>query len=222
MSLSEIAAKTGLNAGTCANIIKTLVARNYLEKVGRFEGYRIGRKMYGITGESSKNELLIEASLAQMQALTGKLNENTLLCVLSGDKRIVIKRIQSDNELQANTAKEKKVWDTASGRLLVAMLEEEELHQFIESFGLPTKQEWADAAGMKSFQQSIKLIRKQGYSIQVTKEHILGIAFPVYAKGKVVASLGMYMPESRCNASGIKEIISLIKKSAKIISRSLQ
>ena len=100
-------------------------------------------------------------------------------------------------------------------RKILVALEEEELHQFIESFGLPTKQEWADAAGMKSFQQSIKLIRKQGYSIQVTKEHILGIAFPVYAKGKVVASLGMYMPESRCNASGIKEIISLIKKSAK-------
>ena len=33
-SLGEIAAYTGLNSGTCANIMKTLVRRNYVEHLG--------------------------------------------------------------------------------------------------------------------------------------------------------------------------------------------
>ena len=32
-SLSEISEKLDLNSGTCANIIKTLVSRNYINKI---------------------------------------------------------------------------------------------------------------------------------------------------------------------------------------------
>ena len=38
-ALGEIASDLDLNAGTCANIIKTMVARKYLEKIDKQKGY---------------------------------------------------------------------------------------------------------------------------------------------------------------------------------------
>jgi DNA-binding IclR family transcriptional regulator len=51
-TLSEIAEKLQLNPTTCANIIKTMVTRNYLEQVGYKKGYRLGAKAFHLTGKS--------------------------------------------------------------------------------------------------------------------------------------------------------------------------
>ena len=40
--LSEIATAVELNAGTCANILKTLVYRNYVEQSGTKKRYKLG------------------------------------------------------------------------------------------------------------------------------------------------------------------------------------
>ena len=40
--LSEIANELELNHGTCANILKTLVQRGYVEQMGLKKGYKLG------------------------------------------------------------------------------------------------------------------------------------------------------------------------------------
>ena len=49
-SLSEIADQLQLNRTTCANIVKTLVTRNYLEQTGYRRGYRLGSKVFHLAG----------------------------------------------------------------------------------------------------------------------------------------------------------------------------
>ena len=182
--LGDIAETLKLNPGTCANIIKTLVQRGYLEKLEKQRGYRLGQKAYSLSGNEGYERGLIEVAKEEMDALTQKLNENSLLCVLKGDKRIVIRRVQSNNELQANTSTEKKVWDSASGRLLIAMLSDNGLESFIDKFGLPSKEEWSGASELKAFYRQIAKIREQGFAMQITVNHILGIALPLYRDGK--------------------------------------
>ena len=219
--LGDIAAALKLNLGTCANIIKTLVDRNYLEKLDKQRGYRLGQKAYSLSGNEGYERGLIEAAKEEMDALTQKLNENSLLCVLKGDKRIVIRRVQSNNELQANTATEKKVWNSASGRLLIAMLSDEQLEIFIDKYGLPSKEEWETASELKAFYKQIAKVREQGYAMQLTKNQILGIALPLYRNEKVIASLSMYMPASRFSKSDTERIVRLLKRSAERISKNI-
>ena len=59
-SLGEIANSLNLNASTCANIIKTLVNRGYLEQKAIKQGYKLGAQAYYLTGNfSNRKELLL-------------------------------------------------------------------------------------------------------------------------------------------------------------------
>ena len=42
LGLTEIADSVELNHGTCANILKTLVLRGYVEQAGAKKGYKLG------------------------------------------------------------------------------------------------------------------------------------------------------------------------------------
>ncbi|WP_336515819.1 IclR family transcriptional regulator [Pollutibacter soli] len=220
-SLGEIAEKLNLNAGTCANIIKTMVDRKYIEKLDKQKGYLLGPMAYAISGNEGYNKSLVDAAREEMEGLTSLLNENSLLCIIKGDARVVIFKVQSDNDLQANTAREKRVYDTSSGRLLLSMLTDEEIEKFIERYGVPSKEEWEGAADKKGLLKQISKIRKDGYALQITRNQIIGIALPINSGKKTIASLSVYMPVSRYNNMNKLDLIKQIRKSADRISKKL-
>jgi DNA-binding IclR family transcriptional regulator len=219
--LGEIATDLKLNAGTCANIIKTLVIRKYLEKIDKQKGYCLGARAYEITGNEGYQKDLVNAAKEELEILTKKINENSLLCVLQGNTRAVVLRVQSKNDLQANTASEKKAYDTASGRLLVALLPETELEKYLEKYGLPSPEEWDGVTSIKTFRKQLNKIKEQGYAEQVTVNQIIGIALPVFKNGKAIAAVSVYMPVLRFNNLKKQDIIKLIGKATDKINRKL-
>jgi len=221
-SLGEIAGHLDLNAGTCANIIKTMVTRRYIEKIDKQKGYCLGSMAYRLTGNDGYQKRLVDAAREEMEMLTRKTNENSLLCMISDDMRVVIHKVQSDNDLQANTAREKRVYDTSSGRLLIAFMGEEELEKFIEKYGLPSKNEWDGVSDKKSLFKQISKIRKDGYASQITSNQIIGLAFPVHQGERIMASLSVYMPVIRYNNANQSNILKQIQKAADRISEKLE
>ena len=219
--LGDIASDLNLNAGTCANILKTLVTRGYLEKIDKQRGYCLGPKGYSIGGNEGYQKGIVDSAKDEMELLTKKTNENSLLCILRGNMRAVIFRVQSKNDLQANTATEKHAYDSASGRLLVAMLPDAELQKFVATHGLPDPDMWDGVTDERSFKKHIKKIRTQGYAIQTTVKQIVGIAFPVYKDERVVASVSIYMPAFRFSNVNKADIIRLISKTTEKISKKL-
>jgi len=220
-SLSEIAEKLELNSGTCANIIKTLVTRKYIEKLDKKKGYCLGAKSYGLTGNEGYKKDLTEAAKEVLELLTKKINENSLLAVLDQDMRREIVRVMSTHPIQASTASEKRAYDSSSGRALIAMLSDAELEKFIKQYGMPKKGEWEGVKDEKTLMQQIIKIRDQGYATQLTSGNIVGLAVPVYKSDKVIASLSVYMPQFRYTKSNKSEVIDLLKQASKNISKKL-
>ncbi len=220
--LGEIAGDLKLNAGTCANIIKTLTVRQYLEKIDKQKGYCLGARAYGLTGTEGYRKKLVYAAKEEMELLTQKMNENSLLCILKGEIRLVIHKTQSSNDLQVNTSAEKKAYDTASGRLLVAMQSTEEIEKYIDKYGLPATDVWQGITDKKYFLKQLAKIRKEGYAMQVTSKQIVGVALPVYENKAVIASLSVYMPLFRFNSFDRQDIIKQVKRRADRISRKLE
>src|SRR3546814_1707048 len=70
--LGEIASELGLNHATCANIIKTMVTRNYLEQLGPKKGYKLGYMAYQVVGNSSFEDKLKRAASEPMEGLTAR------------------------------------------------------------------------------------------------------------------------------------------------------
>ncbi len=198
-SLSDIADKLQLNHTTCANILKTLVTRNYIEQVGYKKGYRLGAMAYHLTGSFSFRKDLVQLAKKQMEELVEELNETCILSVLrkSDLKRVVLYEVQSQNELSVRTTLEKDAYNAATGRLLLSFQPEKEIDKIIEKFGLPTRISWPEATTVENLKHELNKIRQDGIVHQYDSNHIVGLSMPIMKDEKMIASLGIYMPEIR-------------------------
>src|SRR6218665_454863 len=219
--LSEIANELGLNAGTCANILKTMVERKYVEKLDKQRGYCLGPMAYSLSRNSAYRKELIAAAKPEMEWLTKKLNGNTLLSVLEGEDRLVLSKVYGNNELQINSSDKKRAYDTASGQLLIALLDEDEFEDFQAKYGLPTGEEWKDAQNIKKLKEQLRKIRKDGFAVHTSSKHAIGFAVPIYKNDKAIAALSLYLPNIRFELSRKEEFLKLASRSAKKISDRL-
>lgn len=84
LSLSEIADSLQLNHGTCANILKTLVNRNYVEQIGAKKGYKLGYMAYQLTNSYTYYAELKEIAKPLIERLRDSINETVILSIIEG------------------------------------------------------------------------------------------------------------------------------------------
>lgn len=220
-SLTEVAEAAGLNQGTCANIMKTMVNRRYLDQVGPKKGYCLGSRAYWLTGNTSYRKDILEAARPPMLHLSRQLEESCLLAVLNGDQRLIIHRELCDQPLQVQTADEKHAYDSASGRLLVSTLPDSELVKFKNRYALPTPDVWEEAASEPKFYNQIQLIRDRGYAYQESLRQVIGYAVGVYRQDEVIASLSVYLPMYRHTPEKAAVVLKSLQQAAQQIGNKL-
>lgn len=220
-SLTEIAEQQQLNMGTCANILKTLVTRRYIEQVGHKKGYRLGAMAYHLTRNNAYKRDLILAAEEPMQQLTQAINETSLLAITLDARRITLHSVECDHDIQARGKIDRPIYDSATGRLLLAYQPEAEQMRFIRTYGLPTEEYWPEATTESKLMQALAGIRQEALSIVVTRRQIVGIAVPVYQQQNVVAALGVFLPEIRYTERHKEQIILEMKQAASDIHHNL-
>ncbi|WP_339867035.1 IclR family transcriptional regulator [uncultured Algoriphagus sp.] len=220
-SLTEIADALELNHATCANIIKTMVNRNFIDQIGHKKGYRLGFMVFQIAGNTYYEQELLKAASHEMELLTAAINETCLLGVLKKDIRVAIHQVIANNELNVKSSLEKSAYNSASGRVLVASLSNTLLQEYVEKYGIPSADFWKEGATLAGFKKEVQKIKEQGYATQTTKSHIVGIAVPIYKQNTVVASLSIYLPESRFIEMTRSNILATLNKAANSISKRL-
>jgi DNA-binding IclR family transcriptional regulator len=218
--LAEIANHLKLNHGTCANIIKTLLIRDYIEKNEK-KGYGLGTMLYSLTGDNSYSIDIINASRDALTSLMQSINENCMIGILRNDVRVSLNDVYAEQELQVINKREKKAFLTASGRVLLAYLSENKINDYILNYGLPSDEVWAGVQSETDFKRALLDIRKAGYALQMAKSGILGVAMPVEQNGEVVAGLGVFLPKFRFDESNRENILEQMKKTAEEISQQL-
>lgn len=216
-TLTEISESLDFNQATCANILKTLVSRNYVEHMGRKKGYKLGHMAFNLP----YNQDLILAAKEVMEDLTAKLNETSLLGVLRNQKRFILHLVNSDQDLQVRSRSERNVYETATGRLLLAYQSNKERNNFIASSGLPLEQVWKEGITAEALHEALDKIAKDELVITYSVKHIIGLAVPIRKSGKVIAALGIFLPEIRFSAAKKKEIVQAMKAAAKLIMETL-
>jgi len=221
IQLIKIAENAGLSQPTTANIVKTLVIKNYLEQVGRKEGYRLGVNAFHLTGNLSYNQNLILAAKDLMEDLTRQLNETCLMGVIRNNKRYVLHAVQSDQDLQVRIRTEAEIYQTASGRLLVAYLAEKELDKLIQAVGLPSAQIWPGVQTREALEKTLAKIRKEEFVQTSNPHHIAGFAIPIYKNKQVIASLSVFLPESRVTPANKANTTKAMQRTANKIKERL-
>ncbi len=222
VQLIRIAEHLNISQPTCANIVKTLVQRNYLENVSKKTGYILGAGAYKLTGNLSYSQDLLLAAKPVMEELTQELNETTLLGVLRNNKRLILHSVQSDQDLNVRAKVEADVFSTASGRILVAYLGTKELDNLVKAVGYPSKETWPGVQSQQGLEKAIKKIHEDKIAQTVSAKHICGFAVPIYRREQVIAGFSIFLPESRLKPNHKVKIISGLRTAAKQIKELIE
>ncbi|HVG40594.1 MAG TPA: IclR family transcriptional regulator [Chitinophagaceae bacterium] len=222
VQLINIAEHMELSQPTTANIVKTLLHKNYLEQLGRRKGYRLGVGAYQLTGNLSYNQDLILAAKEILGDLTKQINETSLLAVIRNNKRVILHMEECNQSLQVKTTAIADVYPTSTGRLLMAYMSQKELDKLINNIGLPTKKIWPGAETREGLERLLKEIREKEFVQVLSIHHTVGFAAPVYRNKEVIAGLSVFIPESRYTESGKEKLYKLIRRTAKRITEQIE
>jgi DNA-binding IclR family transcriptional regulator len=220
--LKDIAGKLNLNPGTCANIIKTLVQRNYIVKSESARGYKIGPMFESMNSSGRLYTDLVSVSIKPMLKLVNTVKESAILAILEGRMRRIIHETTASNELQALSKAEKDALNSSTGRLMIAYMQSKELKVFLKKYKLLPNEYWPGIKDLDSLQLALNKIREDGFCKQTSLTHITGYAVPVFLNEKVIASLGVYLPEFRNNAEIEEKIINVLIETSNHISKALE
>ncbi len=222
VQLIKIANHMKLSQPTTANIVKTLLQKNYLEQLGRKTGYRLGMGAYRLSGNLSYSQDITSAAREPMEELTRQLNETSLLAIISNNKRMILHMEECDQTLQVKTVIVAEVYDTSTGRLLMAYKSSKELDSLIKAIGLPTKKAWPGAETRAGLEKELKKIRDNEFVQVLSIHHTVGFAVPVYQNKEVVAALSVFIPVSRYTDAHKEKLFKLIRRCAKHIGDGLK
>ncbi|MBQ5984609.1 MAG: IclR family transcriptional regulator [Bacteroidales bacterium] len=197
--LGMIADALEMDKGTCSNIVKTLQQRGYVSQSAPRKGYKLGYMIYRLGDSFVNNEDLARLSIGTMERLAARFNESVLLSVLRQDKRITLYNTVPEQDLTVRTSREKPAYCATTGRMILSYLSSEELVRFIRLHGLPKAGEWDGVTSYSELLSELEKAREQGWRIDVNRNHIVGLGVPIWKGDKVVASLGIFLPEARFN-----------------------
>jgi len=176
--------------------------------MGRKKGYRLGPMIYQLTGDLSYNENLLQVAKPEMERLTKTLNETCILGIIRNQKRFILHTVNSDQDLQVRSKSERDIYETASGRLLLAFLPDKDRDALVASIGLPKTETWKGVKTKKQLDDAFSKIRKERLAVTLSPSHIVGLAVPIDKNGHTIASLSVFLPESRYNRKGNAKVVT--------------
>ncbi len=220
-SLTEIAEGLNMHQSTCVKILQTLVEKSYLEHLGRKKGYRLGPMAYNLTNNVSYSQHLVTAAKEVMENLTARFNETSILGVIRNQKRFVVHLVNSDQDLQVRSRTERSLYETATGRLLLAYLPPKERDSLVATLGVPSSVIWPEADTPGGLENELTKIRADELCVTLSPSHIVGLAVPIRSQEQVIAGLSIFLPESRASNEKKTELIRALREAALLIDRQL-
>lgn len=220
--LGQIAQSLGLHKGTCGNILRTLVERGYVERTEDQRAYRLGPMLRQVATGAAGDAELVAAAHYVLQNLTQNLNETSLLGVVRGSKRITLDSVPCDQDLQVNSREVRDVYETASGRVVLAYFSEERFEAFLRRTGPPDAGVWPGVQSRAELRAALSTIAEEELAVTRSPKHIVGLAVPVRKQDDVVASVSVYLPEVRYEPARQEAIIEALREAGRQITHRLQ
>lgn len=220
--LNEIATTCGLNTATCANILKTLVNRGYVLQQEYKGKYELGPMVFWIAEYGLLNKKIADIAKSKVDALSDQLEETCLIVALNRGEKIVLYSTEGNRAVQINPKImiSDDLSTTATGRLLVSQLPDEEIRELVTKKHLTFKR-WKKVSNMTNLFEEIEKVRNSDYVLNLDVEDVVHLAFPIMIREKVVAALGIGLPATRFKGKHKQEILEAGLRVAREISHLL-
>jgi IclR family pca regulon transcriptional regulator len=220
LTLSEVAARTGVTRAVARRFLLTLAALGYVRSDGRFFSLTARVLELGYAYLSSLS--LPEVAESHLEALVAEVNESSSVSVLDGDDVVYVARVPVSRIMTVSISVGTRfpAYVTSMGRVLLAGLPEDELAAYLSSVEL-TPLTARTVTSAEALRTEVAKVRAQGWSLvnQELEEGLRALAAPVRDRtGKVVAAVNVSAHASRTSLEVMRRDLlpPLLKTAARI------
>jgi IclR family KDG regulon transcriptional repressor len=200
LSLSDLAARTGIPRATAFRLLSTLEASGFLTKVGG--EYQLGLKCFVLGNIAAADLDLKEVAQSHLVALRDATRETTHLAILDHWRVVYLERLPSPQPvgfMRSRVGAILPAFCTALGKTLLSDLPESEVTAWAVSQTFPRMTPNTITSARRLLKE-LRTVRARGYALD-EEEHELGVrcvAAPIRNhEGKVVAAISVAGPTER-------------------------
>ena len=221
-SLADLAAEVGMPKPTAHRILKTLTALGYLERPASGV-YRQSPQVQRLVSGAAVRRL-VDAAARPLRDLHAKTKETVNLGVLRHDRVIYLDVIECTLPLRRVAARTSDPFHTtALGRAIAAHLPADRRSRLLARARLERRTA-ATISDRHRLAAEIERAAKLGYAIEESETDV-GVACigsAVCVGDEVLAAISVSLPIARLETAGRKQLIDLVRKTARTISARLK
>ena len=223
LTLTELARQLGMHRTTLFRFLATLRARGYVDRDPVTDRYRLGLQVVTLAGQLLNRLDIRVLARDALQALCDRTQELVHLAVLDHGEVVTIERIEGKQPLglQTGIGARRPAYCTASGKAILAYLEEAELAPILAA-GLPRLTP-RTLTTIDAMQRELEATRQRGYAID-DEERIEGVrcvAAPVFGYDGQIAAVSIAAPALRMPDRRLHELGEEVRATAEMISQRL-
>lgn len=199
LTMTEITEKIGLAKSTTSRLLSTLEAEGFIRRDLKTGKYSLGHNIYYL-GLIAKDKLeLNEIARPIMEEINKETQETINLYILDGLESVCFDQVESPLPIRqaAKIGERSPLWAGASGRAILAFLEEKIWYEMVKELKAFTPNTITDP---EKFIQTMKDVKRQGYTVSLGEKNdqVGCIAAPIFdAYGKVIGSVAISGPVFR-------------------------
>jgi IclR family pca regulon transcriptional regulator len=193
--VSDLAVAAGLPMPTVYRVVMTLTAEGYLDHLPGGE-YRPGVRTLTLGGAALRSLDLVALATPRLQRLGEATGETVNLAVLTGDRVLYLIRLRNSDLVTANiqVGSTLPAVHTSIGKLMLAGLDEAELHERITDTSFPGQHGPNAKLSLDELRQELAQIREQGWAVQDEElaHGLRSVAGPITGTGgRVIAGVNL-------------------------------
>ena len=226
VSVSELARKTEINVSTAYRLLQTLMARGYVGQEQANRGYVIGHRFFQLGSAYLEGNDLASIARPHLEALRDEVHETAYLVAFSEGEIVHLCKSGGKQAVSASarSAVREPAYCTATGKVLLSGLTQDELKKYLERVELRacTPQTTTSKAQLL---RDVEKVRASGFAIDIEEfvPNLCCVSVPIRdgEAGPIVAAISIAMPKARFKRAQVPGWRALLQDKALIISQQV-
>jgi IclR family pca regulon transcriptional regulator len=206
LTLSEVAASTGVTRAAARRFLLTLMDLGYVRTDGRF--FSLSPRVLELGYAYLSSLSLPEVAEVHLEALVAEVNESSSVSVLDGPDVVYVARVPTSRIMTVtiNVGTRFPAYATSMGRVLLAGLPDDDLAAYFDTVALDrlTARTIGSVSALKT---ELQRVRAQGWALvdQELEQGLRAVAAPIRDRaGRTVAAVNVSTAASRTTLEAIR------------------
>ncbi len=199
LSMSDIQKTSGMPKSTVFRLLKALTERNYLKYDPERRQYHLGPRVLSLGFSVLQNLEAREIARPYLERLSREFERSVSLLMLDNNEMVFVERIRvpAIRDFSLSVGSRIPVYNTASGKAVLAFLEPVRLNGIIEQLKKTPAASPFIGRGGSVLRKALAEVRNQGFAVndQESARWVRGLAVPVFSSSEIYALTVVVAPE---------------------------